>query len=71
MPTLATRRAGLADWLGFAATPSFAAMALLDAASGPDMLCMTGSPLTGMAAMYLMMSAFHAAPWLRLIAGRQ
>jgi len=25
------------------------------------------APLTGMTAMYLLMSAFHAAPWLKLI----
>ena len=28
------------------------------------------SPLSGMATMYLLMSAFHAAPWLKLIRGR-
>ena len=27
-----------------------------------------GIPLSGMAVMYLLMSAFHAAPWLSLIA---
>ncbi|MGN6571133.1 MAG: hypothetical protein ACTHLO_06945 [Pseudolabrys sp.] len=61
---------GLAGWLGFAAAPTFALMALWNAASGapPDMLCMAHvSPLGGMTAMYVLMSAFHAAPWLRLI----
>jgi hypothetical protein len=37
---------------------------------GPmDGLCSTehGFPLSGMVPMYLLMSAFHSAPWLRLI----
>jgi hypothetical protein len=35
---------------------------------GPGLICSAhaGSPLNGMATMYLLMSAFHAAPWLRL-----
>jgi hypothetical protein len=42
-------------------------MALLTLAGGaPDMLC-SASPLTGMVPMYLLMSAFHAAPWLKLL----
>jgi hypothetical protein len=34
-----------------------------------DMLCLAGHgpPLTGMVPMYLLMSAFHLAPWLKLI----
>ena len=63
-----------AEWLGLAATPTFAAMALVSATSGgpPDMLCITDgmSPLSGMTAMYVLMSAFHLCPWLRLAAGR-
>jgi hypothetical protein len=64
---------GVADWLCLAAAPTFALMALLSCLQGGDaaMLCMGGSPLTGMAAMYLLMSAFHLAPWLRVISGRQ
>ena len=71
---------GLGDWLCLAATPTFATMALLTAlptglSGGPqDMPCAAmpaGSPLTGMGCMYLLMSAFHAAPWLRLLAGRR
>jgi hypothetical protein len=60
--------------LALAAAPTFAIMALLTGLqdSGlPSMLCSAGSdasPLTGMLPMYLLMSAFHAAPWLRLIA---
>lgn len=64
---------GATEVLSFAAAPTFAAMALLSAlpGSGPlEALCSGGhdaSPLTGMAAMYMLMSAFHLAPWLRLI----
>jgi hypothetical protein len=58
-------------WLSLAAAPTFAAMALLTAmpGGGPmDVLCSaTGaSPLGGMIPMYLLMSAFHSVPWLRL-----
>ena len=65
---------GVAGWLGLAAAPTFALMALWSAASGgpPDMLCAAmqhASPFTGMTAMYLLMSAFHAGPWLRLLGG--
>ncbi|PDT14232.1 hypothetical protein CO670_23945 [Rhizobium sp. J15] len=60
-----------ANWLSLAAAPTFAIMALLTAGS-PDMLCMTTSdafPLTGMTSMYLLMTGFHLAPWLRLVGG--
>jgi hypothetical protein len=61
-----------ADWLGLAAAPTFAIMALLTSVGGqPDILCGAASPLSGMTAMYLLMSAFHARPWLTLIAGRR
>jgi hypothetical protein len=65
-----------ADWLYLAAAPTFAIMALLTGVlgSGPaDALCsMTGvSQLGGMMPMYLLMSAFHFAPWLKLVAGRR
>jgi hypothetical protein len=64
------------DWLGFAAAPTFAVMALLTGVSGgpPDVLCSAtrhASPFGGMAAMYLLMSAFHLGPWLRLISSRR
>ena len=47
-------------------------MALLTGilSGGPaEMLCATAnaSPLSGMVTMYMLMSAFHAAPWLKLI----
>jgi hypothetical protein len=65
------------EWLGLAATPTFAIMALLTGIRDggmPDMLCVAAqaaSPLSGMAPMYLLMSAFHSAPWLRLISRRR
>jgi hypothetical protein len=66
--------AGIADWLCLAAAPAFAAMALLTAVTaGADVLCssMRGAfPLDGMAMMYLLMSAFHLPPWLRLMSAR-
>ncbi len=68
---------GAADWLCLAAAPTFAIMALLTAVhDGGQMAVMCAaapdaSPLDGMVPMYLLMSAFHAAPWLRLIAGRR
>ena len=61
----------LARWLSLAATPTFAIMALLTALAegGPaGMLCGAGSWLSGMVPMYLLMSAFHSAAWLKLIA---
>lgn len=64
---------GAAHWLSLAAAPTFALMALLTGVFGgqPDMLCATdASPLNGMVLMYLLMSAFHVAPWLRLIASK-
>jgi hypothetical protein len=66
---------GAAGWLSLAAAPTFAIMALLTGVGGgpPDMLCSAApdvSPLSGMVLMYLLMSAFHSAPWLKLISGR-
>ena len=68
---------GAADWLCLAAAPTFAIMALLTGVLGggaPDMLCSAAqdaSPLSGMVPMYVLMSAFHAAPWLKLISSRR
>jgi hypothetical protein len=61
-----------ADGLALAASSTFAVMALLTGivGAGPaDMLCSVSevSPMSGMVTMYLLMSAFHAAPWLKLI----
>jgi hypothetical protein len=70
-----TATLSIAYWLCLAAAPTFALMALLSCIQGGDaaMLCMgmSTSPLTGMPAMYLLMSAFHLVPWLRVISGRQ
>ena len=60
--------------LSFAAAPTFAIMALLTGVlevGPPEMLCSAtqhASPLNGMVVMYALMSAFHSAPWLKLIA---
>ncbi len=68
---------GAADWLSLAAAPTFAIMALLTGVLGGgslDGLCSTAqgaSPLTGMVPMYLLMSAFHSAPWLKLFSRRR
>jgi hypothetical protein len=65
------------DWLYLAAAPTFAMMALLTGVLGgssPDMLCspmQDASPLSGMVPMYLLMCAFHSAPWLKLISRRR
>ena len=67
---------GAADCLSLLAAPTFAVMALLTAVLGGGplaMLCSAGSdasPLTGMIPMYLLMSAFHTAPWLKLLSNR-
>jgi hypothetical protein len=63
---------GVAEWLSLAAAPTFAMMALLTSVLGGSMqmLCISGqdaSWLTGMVPMYLLMSAFHSAAWLKLI----
>ncbi len=64
----------IADCLSLAAAPTFAIMALLTCMFGgaSDMLCSAAhaSPLGGMMPMYLLMSAFHLTPWLRLIRRR-
>jgi hypothetical protein len=62
--------------LSLAAAPTFAMMALLTGVLGcgpVDALCSLAgaSPLSGMVPMYLLMSAFHLAPWLKLISTRR
>ena len=65
----------VANGLHLAAAPTFAIMALLTGIGGGsvDALCSIAgaSPLSGMVPMYLLMSAFHSAPWLKLIASRR
>ena len=65
-----------AGWLGLAAAPVFAILALWTASSGaePGVLCMGmqgTSPLNGMALMYALMSIFHAAPWMKAVSSRR
>jgi hypothetical protein len=66
-----------ADWLCLAAAPTFAIMALLTGVLGAgqaETVCSSthgASPLSGMALMYLLMSAFHAGPWLKVISSRR
>jgi hypothetical protein len=70
---VATIASSAAHWLSLAASPVFAAMALLTAThdGGPaDILCSAvhgSSPLSGMTPMYVLMSVFHAPSWLKLI----
>jgi hypothetical protein len=68
---------GAADWLCLAAAPTFAIMALLTAVHGGGQITMMcgatpgASSLDGMVPMYLLMSAVHLAPWLKLISSRR
>lgn len=61
---------GAARLLSLAAAPTFAVMAVIAVVAPSDMLCAaTDGPLSlsGMVPMYVLMSAFHLAPWLRLV----
>lgn len=66
-----------AEGLRLAAAPAFAIMALLAALPGTGQmpticgLAPDASLLTGMVPMYLLMSVFHSAPWLKLAASRR
>jgi hypothetical protein len=68
---------GAADWVCLAAAPAFAIMTLLTGVFGggpQDMFCSAvhdASPLNGMVWMYMLMTAFHSAPWLKLISSRR
>ena len=67
---------GAADWLGLAAAPTFAVMALMTSVPGGDADMMGSgahcvSLLSGMVPMYVLMSAFHSTPWLKLISRRR
>ncbi|HKW55512.1 MAG TPA: hypothetical protein VJO12_17615 [Stellaceae bacterium] len=74
---LAAPALGVADFICLAAAPTFAIMALLAGVFGgspEDMICSAAqhaSPLSGMVPMYALMSAFHSAPWLKLISRRR
>jgi hypothetical protein len=65
-----------ADWLSFAAAPTFATMAIVAAVlgGGAEPFCSAAQHLSlvgGMVPMYLLMSAFHSGPWLRLVSRRR
>jgi hypothetical protein len=68
-------KASVERLLSFAAAPTFATMALMTVCfdGRMDPLCSAAgaSPFSGMVPMYLLMSAFHSAPWLRLISARR
>jgi hypothetical protein len=74
-PPLARPQPGVAVH-GLAPAPAFAVMVLLTSVAGggrPEMLCSAmqhTSPLSGMVPMYLLMSAFHTTPWLKLVSSR-
>ena len=75
MSTQKAAMINIVDGLALIASPIFAAMAVLTGMSGnssAEMFCSAVhmSPLSGMATMYVLMSAFHAAPWIRLIRTR-
>jgi hypothetical protein len=61
------------NWISLAAAPTFAVVAALTVmfdGGGHGMLCsaaMPMSPLSGMVPMYALMSAFHCAPWVRIV----
>ncbi|WP_254016910.1 hypothetical protein [Mesorhizobium escarrei] len=61
-------------WLGLAAAPTFALIAWISAVGSAGMtMCSAGSrfmPINDMALMYLLMSLFHVAPWLKLFSAR-
>src|SRR3981189_34421 len=68
---------GAADWACLAPAPTLAMMALLTSVLGggqQDMFCSApryGLPLSGMLWLYLLMSASHSAPWLKLASSRR
>ena len=58
----------IADGLGLLAGPTFAIIGVGTALYGGPPVCSTlphWMPIDGMASMYLLMSVFHAGPWLR------
>ena len=72
---IANAQGRAAGWLSLGAAPTFALMAALTIVAdhgAPEMLCSAAphaSALDGMVPMYVLMSVFHVAPWLKLVAG--
>ena len=72
---IANAQGRAAGWLSLGAAPTFALMAALTIVANhgaPEMLCSAmpqASALDGMVPMYVLMSVFHVAPWLKLVAG--
>jgi len=66
--------ADAAGRLGLAAAPAFALMAWISAAGSPGAKICSAAPafmpIDDMALMYLLMSLFHLAPWLKLLSTR-
>jgi hypothetical protein len=66
----------IANGLRYAAAPTFALMAVLNAVARDgrsDVICSAmpaGAPLGDMTVMYLLMSAFHLVPWLKRLGRR-
>lgn len=60
--------------LGLTASPTFLLMAWISANdTSQTVTCLSASgvpPLGGMPRMYLLMSLFHIAPWLKIASGR-
>ncbi len=75
--TMANSTLRAADWLSLGAAPTFALMAALTGIAdhgAPAVLCSAmshNSALSGMVPMYALMSAFHVAPWLKLVSARR
>lgn len=62
-----------ANFLSFAASPTFVIMALVThLSSASPLVCsvLDSFPLDGMVLMYLLMSVFHSTPWVKLVLGR-
>ncbi len=62
-------RLSAGEWVGLAAAPSFATLALLSGLSGGEAAC---GPHQGgsMVVMYGLMAAFHLPPWLKRVSNQ-